>query len=159
MLVLGLASAANAVLSLTVDGGDAPGEITINPSDTIVVSIHSDNTAAYNAFFYMWDGPGTFTGPRVRQGNMSVAYGPYPSYYGYSYDYYLVSIDDSGGNLVPGSGFEVDLHCDGPGDVLVELRQFSEPYTIIDSLTIHQTPEPMTIALLGLGGLLLRRRR
>jgi hypothetical protein len=30
---------------------------------------------------------------------------------------------------------------------------------IEDTLTIHQIPEPTTIALLGLGGLLLRRRK
>jgi hypothetical protein len=30
---------------------------------------------------------------------------------------------------------------------------------ILDTVTIHQTPEPMTIGLLGLGGLALLRRR
>jgi len=32
-------------------------------------------------------------------------------------------------------------------------------YTAINTLEIHVVPEPMTIALLGLGGLFLRRRR
>ena len=32
-------------------------------------------------------------------------------------------------------------------------------FTITDTLEIHVIPEPMTIALLGLGGLFLRRRR
>ena len=32
-------------------------------------------------------------------------------------------------------------------------------YTVVEPLLIHVTPEPMTIALLGLGGLFLRRRK
>ena len=37
---------------------------------------------------------------------------------------------------------------------------YNDPgYTATDTLEIHVTPEPMTIALLGLGGLFLRRRR
>jgi hypothetical protein len=31
--------------------------------------------------------------------------------------------------------------------------------TLLDTLTIHQVPEPTTLALLGLGGLLALRRR
>jgi len=45
----------------------------------------------------------------------------------------------------------------GP-DVLVELMHGTTG-GILDSLTIHQIPEPMTIALLGLGSLFLLRRR
>ena len=159
MLVLGLVSAANAVLSLSVDGVSAPPEITLNPSDTIVIDIQSDNNVGYNTYLYIWrDGPRTISNPRVTQGNNSSYYGPYfPGYYGGNYDYYAVSISDTGGNLVPGTGFEIDFHCDGPGDVLLQLIDFNT-FAVLDSLVIHQ-PEPMTIALLGLGGLFLRRRK
>jgi len=73
------------------------------------------------------------------------------------------------------------IHCDGNGPVTVDLTlqdpasryspymyangldPFPEwvPLTEGDlgDLVIHQIPEPMTIALLGLGGLFLRRRR
>jgi hypothetical protein len=53
-----------------------------------------------------------------------------------------------------------ELHCDFGGDALVYLLN-GDDNVILDSITIHQTgvPEPMTIALLGIGGLFLRRRK
>jgi len=64
------------------------------------------------------------------------------------------------------------LHCDGEGDVIVWLTDdrlintivvngdFDElPYEYSAAITIHQIPEPMTLTLLGLGGLVLLRRR
>ena len=70
------------------------------------------------------------------------------------------------------------LHCEEGTDVTVSLvvhdadgmRTYDASdsgwaevgYTdgqILDTVTIHQVPEPATLALLGLGGLLLRRRR
>jgi len=48
------------------------------------------------------------------------------------------------------------FHCLGLGDVEIVLMNASA--VVIDSFIIHQVPEPVTIALLGLGGLLLRRR-
>jgi hypothetical protein len=77
--------------------------------------------------------------------------------------------------------YDLLLTCTGGGDVAVDLTlagltEYAEfktpsggPYpewtqavdADLGSLVIHQegVPEPMTIALLGLGGLLLRRRR
>lgn len=79
--------------------------------------------------------------------------------------------------------WDLIIHCDGGSPVTVDLTlhglsQYA-PYSAIDGtspfpnppgwvdlvegdlgdLVIHQIPEPMTIALLGLGGLFLRRRR
>ena len=42
-------------------------------------------------------------------------------------------------------------------DVLIQLWDSNMGY--VDSFIIHQVPEPMTICLLGLGGLFLRRRK
>ena len=54
---------------------------------------------------------------------------------------------------------DIAFHCEGPGDVIVQLwtTDFSGA-TLVDSIIIHQVPEPVTMALLGLGGLFLRRR-
>jgi len=153
MLVLGLVSAANAVLSLSVNGQDPGPEITISPSDTIVLDVSSDNNIAYGAWLLVYDGNRDLANPRTVQGDQS----SYLAGHYANYQYYYITIADTQGLLVPGSGFEVDFHCTGPEDVEVVL--YDESYTtILDTLVIHQ-PEPMTIALLGLGGLFLRRRK
>ena len=57
---------------------------------------------------------------------------------------------------------EIDFHCETFGDAVINLYGTDDWGTsyLIDSVIIHQIPEPMTMALLGLGGLgLLRRRR
>ena len=60
------------------------------------------------------------------------------------------------------------FHCEGPDDAVVTLYdiQSGVPFgdisggVILDQIVIHQEiPEPMTMALLGLGGLFLRRRK
>jgi len=62
------------------------------------------------------------------------------------------------------------LHCDGYGDVIVNLTSAGSNHILtpedrlltaadLGSIVIHQIPEPMTITLLGLGGLALLRRR
>jgi hypothetical protein len=55
------------------------------------------------------------------------------------------------------------IHCDGPGTVTISLVTMSDDgmsvATTWDTETILQTPEPMTMCLLGLGGLFLRRRK
>ena len=157
MLVLSLVSAANAAISLSVNGEVAPPEITIAPSDIIVIDIQSDGTTSYPFWLYAYDGPGTLSNPRAAQGDLTELVRTL-SYTGYTC--YDIFVGDSAGGLVPGAGFLFDFHCDGPGDVLITLNDYNT-YEVIDSLTIHQVdiPEPMTLSLLGLGGLFLRRRK
>ena len=50
------------------------------------------------------------------------------------------------------------FHCTEAG-IEVEVVLYDSSGTPVDSFIVHQTPEPMTIALLGLGGLFLRRRK
>ena len=53
------------------------------------------------------------------------------------------------------------FRCIAEGDAVIKL--YSTPagavLTLQDTVTIHQIPEPMTVALLGLGGLALLRKR
>jgi hypothetical protein len=50
-----------------------------------------------------------------------------------------------------------EFHCMAEGDAIIEL--WDESLSKIDEVVIHQIPEPMTVTLLSLGGLFLRRRR
>jgi hypothetical protein len=53
----------------------------------------------------------------------------------------------------------VFFHCDGPGDATIAL--VDDDGQIVDSQVVHQIPEPATMMLLGLGGVLaaIRRKR
>jgi len=71
------------------------------------------------------------------------------------------------------TGIVVDhllLHCDGPGDVIISVGSsyLQGGSLLVDcmeypgdwgSVTVHQIPEPITIAFFGLGGLFLRYRK
>jgi hypothetical protein len=82
--------------------------------------------------------------------------------------------------FIPDSTIVVDhilVHCEGDGDVTVTLVPItwdaviappnvlydgtlgSDREAVGDTITIYQVPEPLTVALLGLGGLALVRRR
>jgi hypothetical protein len=63
----------------------------------------------------------------------------------------------TGGLYVDGIVF----HCEAPTDAVIQLWQYDSSFTTVtlaDQVVIHQ-PEPATIALLSLGGLLLRKKR
>jgi hypothetical protein len=56
---------------------------------------------------------------------------------------------------------QIIFHCDsdlGDGEVTILLVD-AVSFETLSSLTIHQIPEPMTVALLGLGSLFMLRRR
>jgi hypothetical protein len=61
--------------------------------------------------------------------------------------------------IVPGAHFTVDFTAGQElGDVVIGLYAF-DGVTLLEEATITVVPEPMTLGLLGLGGLFLRRRR
>jgi hypothetical protein len=49
------------------------------------------------------------------------------------------------------------LNCDWTGDVTLKL--YDEAFVLLDTQLVHQVPEPATIMLLGLGALILKRRK
>jgi len=179
MLVLSVASVANAALLISVDGVVDPPDTSIElfPSDTVTIDIWGDGltptapvaptpwliveglgTVSGGVVIY----PGTLTtitlyeegdGSGIVEWLQSEGYNTTQSYY--------IELVDGTAEPPPLSGTlvdEIELHCIGFGDVLLSLvkADLSENY---DTQIIHQIPEPASMLLLGLGGLLLRRRK
>jgi hypothetical protein len=181
MLVLGLTSVAGAtnvdkLIQLTVDG-QVYDEITLYESDWVTLDMqiadgHSSDGVELDLEVISLGGAGHIeldpemvTVPT----DILVAFE--------EWSHVVSGVSDSGIEVIAGMGFSpvtgkfVDyilFHCDGIGDVEVRItlsgttRVDGDPITADDlgSIIIHQDiPEPMTVALLGLGSLFLLRRR
>jgi hypothetical protein len=178
MLVVGLmATSANAALLISVNGVVNPPDtsITLAPSETAILDVYSDSiiSAGVGETFYalvVAGGPGTIdtaTGANV-SGNVdaqffgdAVTSGFYAAGVGVWGGLFAVGGPIAAGTLADG----IIFHCDGLGDVTIELVEiladFSGLGQVLDTQVIHQViPEPLTMGLLALGGLgLIRRRR
>ena len=180
--VLAMASAANAALLISVDGvvNPADSEVKLNKSDHAVIDIWGDGQTGSPAYFYLAavneGGLGT-----LDAANLEILYAPAstlneayqvtdPDEFAYLSgalgkdvaSAVFVNLADSSIPPAPLDGTLVDLidfHCDSDiGDVVLYLAHAGD-FSIYDSQVIHQIPEPITFALLGLGGLFLRRRK
>ncbi len=180
MLVLGLASVANAItLKISVGGIVDPPDSTINimPSDYLILDIHCTsgyNSAADNQYFALVcdTTAGTITGgvcliPPAP--SLSAMNGPSAVAAGWTLPdsedgpWGGIAGNPAGEVAPPGKYFDEFLfHCIKEGDVVIKLYTTPDgglPYTLQDTQIIHQIPEPASMLLLGLGGLLLRRRK
>ncbi len=182
MLVLGMASSAGAAaFSLRIDGSDPGAEHTMLVGNTIDIGIHndtvgsSDDTRQLLAYAMILDATVSAVNPRGRWTENENLYIP-PTVSGAPANTYSGIMDYTGGpdyaevwyaELADGIGThytqvglmaDFEYMCTAMGDVTVKLMDGTTGGWL-DSVTIHQVPEPMTILLLGLGGLFLRRRR
>ena len=169
LTVLLMASVAQAGLILTIEGEPAPDEITLAPSDWIELDV--DITAGENI-------TGIQVDVRVDSpaGLLDSSGVVYPSI-GFMLPIYTLNsgphnLEFTGGNFSPVNGPLVLMqglmfHCETLDEVLVTVVVTGDTTidgeavaagTVLDSLVIYQ-PEPMTVILLGLGGLFLRRRK
>ena len=177
MLVLGMASMANAGISLVVstDGGETydaytASSLTINTSETVLIGVYNTAPTAGTGFFdaYVivdnpgttatggqWTGNGTYNYPPGAPGG-SIAYLGWSSLYGDQWT--LFNSEPTVTPIFGGISGEFEFHCTDVGSIDVYVMDFTS-FVEYDRLTIHQIPEPMTMALLGLGGLFLRRRK
>ena len=176
-MILSLTAMANAmVLQISVNGDPDPvdSEITVAPSDELILNIHTPDGYTTGSDVYwalvVLEGPGTINpqsgivikGP-APDGSELLPYeswGPYFPQPGTSG--VTGSIISYSAPTAPAGVYFDDIlfHCEGEGDVVIQLVSTPDfgTCTVEDTLIIHQIPEPATIALLCLGGLLIRKK-
>ncbi len=159
ILVLGLASSANA-LYIQIDG-QSTDTYDLTQGSIASISIISEDNSSWLGYIIVPDGSsGTLSNPSIldNAGNFA-SVTPY-SETGFGTGYELTAAMTFNGipPLASGEQFSFDFSGGHAGDTM-QILLFSDPeYTIpVDSLSISVVPEPMTIALLGFGALLLRR--
>ena len=168
-----IASAALVYIPGEIPEGD-PGSATnpLKDSDYLMIPVYSDVQLLTLDVELTIQGPGTIDGAvgladcEDYGWDPDLSFDPIPG----TRDGVEIGMGNFGGGLDPGEpiGYYL-IHCTGDGFVIVDLLSAFEQGGTFDmdfaevpaagQLTIHQIPEPATVLLLGLGGLLLRRRK
>lgn len=162
MLVLGMTSMASAVV---VDAGLNPhgGPLDVVVGTTLTITVTAGLDGNWLGYVIVDEGGVGALGNALvlpAAGGMGSAV-PYAEA-GWGVGYNLTAAENPPGTAVVGNQFTVDFMSLDLGTALVSLwNDAADPtYTTpVDTLAINVIPEPMTIALLGLGSLFLLRRR
>jgi hypothetical protein len=164
MMVLGLVGSAQAALQISLNGAAAGDETTIKVSDNVVIGVMSDTDLAWGGFIeyiprdsQAAEWVGTMTINSIAGKDATAAH---PEGYATTWQLSAAALPGNLPAVAPGEQFTIGFHCLAVGDVVITLWGDAwDGAAAIDTLTIHQVPEPITIGLLGLGGLFLRRRK
>ena len=161
IVVLSMVQLASASVFLSVDGStQAADDITVAVGGSITVYV-VDTVAGIDTGWY-WDmlksEPATMAEPTASQGFIAPATLDLST--GSLYDFGLTAAMGTG-FPAPGEQFSAVFTATGTSGqtFTMDLLEGGSPYGIIDRLQVEIIPEPATMALLGLGGLLLRRRK
>ena len=182
LMVLTIATVANAALVIT---GAPTGPI--NPSDNVTLGISANQEPSpSNMYLFLTNNLGTLSGGSVLWSDYSTALGEmtlhtgagdsvidyinsYPEYGSVNQAYYISLVGNTLPALVMDGAVvgDITFHSEAAGEVTLVLGNVVDDGTgvfimqVFDSQVIQQgnIPEPMTLGLLGLGGLFLRRRK
>jgi hypothetical protein len=170
LMVLSMATLANAGVVIGVNGQIPTGDIVLMPSETAVISIISDGLSMYehangndsDDIYLIPTGPATLDISHVVTYLGAFGGGAVDADWTDTVGDIYIGLANIG---VPDwpipQGVAADgivLHCEGPGDVLLRVIGSADGYEY-DTQVIHQIPEPMTLGLLAFGSLFLRRHR
>ena len=154
VLVLAVGSVANAGLSIVV-----PAEVSVG--DVVTIQVVSDDTLQYDAYIQMQaNGLAAWDATRIMPITVPAAGLVYYGEAMAGWDTYkIVNSDPSVSEIPrePGVGFEFDVLALAEGTV--DFGLFDSGFGPLQNATLTIVPEPMTLALLGIGGLFLRRRK
>ena len=159
LLVLGLATSANAVY-LQIDGMSTD-TYELTQGSTASISIISEDDSSWLGYIVVPDeSTSALSNPVIydNAGNISSATQYTESGFGSGYE--LTAAMSPGGNpaIAPGQQFSFDFSGGMAGDTTTVYLYLDPEYTIpAGSIQISIVPEPITLALLSLGALLLRR--
>ena len=161
LLVLGLASTANAVM-LQVDGASA-AYIAIEEGTTALITIVGEDTSSWLGYVIVEQGgAGVLSDVAVLPAAGDLAGAEPYTEAGWGAGYMLTAAESPGSSSPISTGSQFNLNYSGGtmGDTAT-ISLFIDPeYTTpVASVNVSIIPEPMTIALLSLGALFLRKRK
>lgn len=157
-LVLGLTSAANALL-ITVDGQEGESfEVDLTTTITVV----SEDASSWLGYIIVEEGgAGSLENTVILDAAGDIGAAAAYTELGWGTGYEISASMGPAGNpaIAAGSQFSFD-YVGAVGDTAtISLFVDPEYTTPVASVNVTVVPEPMTVILLGLGGLFLRRRR
>ena len=174
LMVLAFVSVSSAAVFLSIDGTTAADSAIdiLDGGTTVTLYVVCDSTPLdYRRYLDMatvaGGGHASMTVPVINHGTIGTGDAgddAKVTSYGNAnlYDYELTAADlESPYSSATGVHFSTVLTEAGAVDdtFTVDLLDGNSPYGVLDTITFTIVPEPMTVALLGLGGLFLRRRK